>query len=211
MWLLIQAGIKVLVNWPHISVYHANVSTRHLRLCLYMYVCFRKPRILFEYVKRSWSFYQWCPSTNKYNLHIIFRHVDIFQEPTGVPNLEFLVLFRQERSTGTCIISQPTVDVIAPGTLMRSELSLEWRHNELDSVWNHQPHHCLLNRLFGCRSRKTSKLRVTDLCAGNSPGTGEFPAQMASNAENVSIWWRHHVLLMWTQTEFKRTYVNINT
>ena len=28
---------------------------------------------------------------------------------------------------------------------------------------------------------------------GNSPGTGEFPAQMASNAENVSIWWRHHV------------------
>ena len=23
-------------------------------------------------------------------------------------------------------------------------------------------------------------------------GTGEFPALMASNAENVSIWWRHH-------------------
>ena len=23
-------------------------------------------------------------------------------------------------------------------------------------------------------------------------GTGEFPAQMASNTENVSIWWRHH-------------------
>ena len=22
--------------------------------------------------------------------------------------------------------------------------------------------------------------------------TGEFPTQMASNAENVSIWWRHH-------------------
>ena len=27
---------------------------------------------------------------------------------------------------------------------------------------------------------------------GNSPVTGEFPAHMASNAENVSIWWRHH-------------------
>ena len=40
--------------------------------------------------------------------------------------------------------------------------------------------------------KKTSKLRVTGLCVGNSPGTGEFPAQMASNAENVSIWWRHH-------------------
>ena len=40
--------------------------------------------------------------------------------------------------------------------------------------------------------KKTSKLRVTGLCVGNSPGTGEFPAQMASYAENVSIWWRHH-------------------
>ena len=37
------------------------------------------------------------------------------------------------------------------------------------------------------RSKNTSKLRATGLCAGNSPVTGEFPAQMASNAENVSI------------------------
>ena len=44
-------------------------------------------------------------------------------------------------------------------------------------------------------SKKTSKLRVTGLWMGNSPGTGEFPAQMASNAENVSIWWRHHDVL----------------
>ena len=29
------------------------------------------------------------------------------------------------------------------------------------------------------------------LC-GEFTGTGEFPTQMASNAENVSIWWRHH-------------------
>ena len=43
------------------------------------------------------------------------------------------------------------------------------------------------------QTKKTSKLRVTGLCEGNSPVTGEFPAQMASNAENVSIWWRHHV------------------
>ena len=70
--------------------------------------------------------------------------------------------------------------------------ALQWRHNGLDSVSNHQPHHCLLNGLYRRRSKKTSKLRVTGLCAGNSPVTGEFPAQMASNAENVSIWWRHH-------------------
>ena len=39
---------------------------------------------------------------------------------------------------------------------------------------------------------KTSKLRVTGLWADNSPVTWEFPAQMVSNAENASIWWRHH-------------------
>ena len=71
--------------------------------------------------------------------------------------------------------------------------SLRWRHNGCDSVSNHQPHDCLLNLLSRRRSKKTSKLRVTGLCAWNSPGTGEFPAQMACNAENVSIWWRHYV------------------
>ena len=40
------------------------------------------------------------------------------------------------------------------------------------------------------RSTKTSKLGVTGLYAGNSPVTGEFPVQRASNAENASIWWR---------------------
>ena len=71
--------------------------------------------------------------------------------------------------------------------------SLGWRHNERDGVSNHQHHECLLNRLVRRRSKKTSKLRVTGLCEGNSPVTGEFLAPMTSNAENVSIWWRHHV------------------
>ena len=74
-------------------------------------------------------------------------------------------------------------------------MALQWRHNGRDSVSNHQPHDCLLNRLFRRRSKKTSKLRVTGFCAGNSPGTDESPAQMASCAENVSIWWRHHGVL----------------
>ena len=72
------------------------------------------------------------------------------------------------------------------------DITLHWRHNVHDSVSNHQPRDCLFNRLFTRRSKKTSKLRVAGLCARNTPGTGEFPAQMASIAENVSIWWRHH-------------------
>ena len=48
-------------------------------------------------------------------------------------------------------------------------------------------------------TKKTSKLRVTGLCAGNSLLTGEFPAQMASNAKNVSSWWRHHDGILYVQ------------
>ena len=66
--------------------------------------------------------------------------------------------------------------------------SLNWRHNGRDGVSTYQPHDCLLNRLFRHKSKNTSNFCVTGLCEGNSPMTGEFPAQMASNAENVSIW-----------------------
>ena len=75
---------------------------------------------------------------------------------------------------------------------MKTSLALHRRHNERDCVSDHQPHDCLLNCLFKRRSRKTSKLRVTGFRVGISPMTGEFPAQRASKAENVSIWWRHH-------------------
>ena len=72
--------------------------------------------------------------------------------------------------------------------------ALQWCHNGCNGFSNHQPHHCLLNRLFGRRSKKTSKPCVTGLCVGNSPVTGEFSTQMDSNTENVSIWWSHHGL-----------------
>ena len=50
----------------------------------------------------------------------------------------------------------------------------------------------------GGRSKKASKPHVTGLCAGNSPVTGEFPAQQASNAENVSF----HDVIMWNFNEY---------
>ena len=56
-------------------------------------------------------------------------------------------------------------------------------------VSNHWRLKCLPNRLFRHRSKKTSKLSITGVCEGNSPMTGKFPAQRASKAENVSIWW----------------------
>ena len=57
----------------------------------------------------------------------------------------------------------------------KTERSLHWRHNDHNSVSNHQPHGCLLNRLFRHRSKKTSKLCITGLCADNSPGPVNSP------------------------------------
>ena len=45
---------------------------------------------------------------------------------------------------------------------------------------------------FDTDQRKHQSSASLAFCAGNLPEAGEFPAQMASNAENVSIWWRYH-------------------
>ena len=66
---------------------------------------------------------------------------------------------------------------------------LQWRYNECNGISNHLHLDCLLNRLFRRRSKETSKLHATGFCEENSPVTGKFLAQKASNTENVSIWW----------------------
>ena len=74
----------------------------------------------------------------------------------------------------------------------REAMILQRRLNERADDSNHRRYDGLLNRLFRCRSKKTSMLRVTGLCEENSSVTGEFASQRINNAENVSIWWRHY-------------------
>ena len=80
--------------------------------------------------------------------------------------------------------------------IMRHQVTMSWHyHDVIMSTMASQITSltdCLHSQLFRRRSKKTTKLSVTGLCAANSPVTGEFPIQMASNAENVSISWRHH-------------------
>ena len=87
----------------------------------------------------------------------------------------------------------------APGLYVR--LPLHWRHNDHDDVSNHQPHGCLLNLFIETQIKENIKApRHRPLC-GEFTGTGEFPAQRASDTENVSIWLRHHA-----GSEFGRHY-----
>ena len=136
-----------------------------------------------------------------FNRHLLkWKKIDVDSNFTIITQFSDACVDRAN-ATGSCdwLSVKRTPLYVAPSLHSKT---LQWRHNGHDSVSNHQPHDCLLNRLFRRISKKTFKLRVTGLCAGNSPGTGEFPAnspgtgefpaQMASNGENVSIWWRHH-------------------
>ena len=71
--------------------------------------------------------------------------------------------------TSSCQVSS-----FDPG-IFKWSFTLQWRHNDHDGVSNHQSPGCLLNRLFGRRSKKTWMLCVTGLCAGNSPGPVNSP------------------------------------
>ena len=120
---------------------------------------------------------------------------------------------RNRRSSSISTTSETSPDTDTDGKYAQKRKgrqgdcpSHHWRLWSLPSHYNdlimnamvfHQPYDCLLNRLFRRRPKKTSKLHVTGLCAGNSPVNGEFPAQMANNAASVSISWRHHERFQW--------------
>ena len=108
------------------------------------------------------------------------------------PVVRCLSYYRISRSLNAAKCGCPVFQFSLPEIWERSfQAALQWRHNGYFGASN-QRIDCLLNRLSRFRSKKTAKLRVTGLCEGNSPVTGEFSSQRASNAENVSIWWRHH-------------------
>ena len=137
----------------------------------------------------SWKSFSWKPRTC-----VSFHYSDVIMgtiasQITSLPIVYSTVLFRR-RSQGT---SKLHVTGFCAGNSPVCILSLRWRHNGHNSVSNHQPPDLYSTVLFRRKSKETSKLHVTGLCVGNSPGTAEFPAQMASNTENVSIWWHHHV------------------
>ena len=138
------------------------------------------------YIKLSFSV-----SLHSKTTVIIKRNIYTFEELILVANIRCITSMTSScriclyMCVRVCVCTNMAITVSVP---LNTYLSLQWRHNERYAVLNHQSHDCLLNRLFRRRSKKTSKLRFTGLCAGNSP----LNAQMASKAENVSIWWRQH-------------------
>ena len=53
--------------------------------------------------------------------------------------------------------------------------------------------------------KENIKLRVTGICEGNSPVNDELHTQRASNEENISIWLRHHDVIIFSNP-YPRSY-----
>ena len=143
-----------------------------------------------------------CVLHNPAGIYIITVAIQNYRYISGCPANTFIVTESFRQLVDIAIIERQMIKLST--TLLFSNgcsqwglyvEALQWRHNDRDGVWNHQRPDCLLNRLFRHRLKKTSKLRVTRLCEGNPPVTGGFPSQRASDAKNVSIWWRHHGLM----------------
>ena len=71
---------------------------------------------------------------------------------------------------------------------------LQWRHNERDGVSNHRRLDCLIAQLFV--QALDQRKHQSSVSLAFVRGTGGFPSQRTSNAENVFIWWRHHVPIL---------------
>ena len=95
-----------------------------------------------------WEVLIWCGHYQK-----VYTFINMSQSTYTVNTWEILIEF-----------SSIFVGIIFP----EISCSLEWRHNP-NGVSNHRRLDCLLNRLFGRRSKKTSKLRVIGFYDGNSP------------------------------------------
>ena len=122
-----------------------------------------------EMLTSSWHVYYLDMDPSSVYIHIILFY-GIFHKPRDMAILSEIIL--------TTYLTTLLKDVTGlrgtlPVTLLQNCAScggntLQWRHIKRDGISNHQPHGCLLRRLFRHKSKKTSKLRVTDLCVGNS-------------------------------------------
>ena len=86
-------------------------------------------------------------------------------------NTPFINLTKMEKY---CVTSHAFVQVHRRECLRWSLASFGWVGSDVSGgvggrIHYHQPHDCLLNHSFKCRSKKTLKLCVTGLCEGNSP------------------------------------------
>ena len=195
----------------HLLIYYSWNETGRLYLQIFLKIPNSIPNMSGEPLHNMWScVFLFCNTQNYHRnlgISVLKYHWNIIEIFRGLSagTLKMLVpLFNLVRGwayyvwerlkNSKNIIAILYVEGLMAGILLRSWNGSmnHYCHNGRDGVPSHQPHDCLLKLSFRRRSKETSKLPVTGICLPKSPVTGEFPAQMARNAANASIWWRHH-------------------
>ena len=144
--------------------------------------------ILTHWTHNIWSL---CSRWTKMSCLSLIHHYSDVTWATRLCSSLFRLTRSKHQSPALLALWNPPPHLTTPHPI--PPLSLQWRHNDHDGISNHHPHGCLLNRLLiQTHIKENNKApRHWPLCG---EFTGEFLPQRASNAENVSIWWRHHVI-----------------
>ena len=96
-------------------------------------------------------------------------------------------------------------------TFAEHALTSQWRHNGCDSVSKSPASRLFTQPFIQTQIKENIKAPCHWPLCGEFTGTGEFPAQMASNAENVSIWWRYHAVCLWMRNYIPHKTMDMTT
>ena len=125
-------------------------------------------------------------------IHLLIFHLQPITLNIHLPNqtkLLFSVFDRGFRKIIAVTILVKLVNDWPPYRLFHNPS--QWRHNECDGLSNHQFAVCLI--VYSNADKKIKSPRHWPLW-GLSTGERWIPSQITNNAENISIWWRHHAL-----------------
>ena len=119
-----------------------------------------------------------------------FRQNDIsvFQWIYSSQNAKVLILLTSNNQYNEDIVMLTFVirwrhSVVTVKATLATDFTLQWRHNERNCDPNHRRLDCLLNRMFWRKPKKTSMLRVTGICVGNSP-------ENSFSKTTIHVWYR---------------------
>ena len=187
----------MLVNWVIIVSGNGLSPVWHLNQCWIIVIWNLKKKLKSNCNQNSEIFIQKHAFEN-----VVYKMIDILCWSHCVKTLFIITWYHENHNHGSCrkflMIQKHTISHLirwAMGCLLgvfgRKLITMTWQMGAIASqITSLMIVYSTI--FFRRRSKKTSKFRVTGLYVGNSPGTGEFPTQMACNTENVSIWWRHH-------------------
>ena len=148
--------------WPQV---HHTLEMVHIICCLNMF--WDHIPNLGSFVKQMLKLSENCVHILKWSTLFPYDFIDMFNQSKYQHGISVLII--------QWSYAQWPIPYLWIYAKLVQVITLQWRHDGHHGVSNHQSHDCLLNCLFRCRWKKTSKLRVTGFCAGEFTGGRWIP------------------------------------